>query len=912
MFRSAWLVPLTGVMLLTSQLTFAQERDARPPSLGQRLDQFRKNLFGGGEEEVVEAPSKSNRKSGAMPARRGTAQRRGSDTQPSMRPEAESTPQDTPLAEGPARSSRRTFQPGYQPNVRPPVPPPDTDVAESMRAPTPKTNVPGPVSDIPEGMPSGYAGPKRASKPATPVDKAASEPTAQDASLTADEPVEQVASRMPPRAAKSSKAPKLPAGDDVDNSMTETSEPVSSATDVGVALPSGRRAPRTLEERLAAARSQQVADKSRSNMAARKSSTVSQEKRPEPAPVARLSKGKLAAEREQPLAQQSSDSATVSQDEQTTESAAMPEVAAASNVERPARKPQRVARLDKELPRVESGATESGAAVTETKATVKSEPLAESADSGDRVLFTKQSALLSVETSGPRKIKIGAPAPYVVSIQNSGEVAAQEVMVSVKVPEWTEVVAAEPDAGAARTVMVEGNPCLQWTIPALAANTAAKLNLSVVPHKSRPFDLAVQFTHTPEASQALVEVQEPKLLMTLAGPDEVYFGEREIYKLTLSNPGTGEAENVVVRLLPTSAGDEQAVSHPIGTIAAGESKVIELELTARQANSLEIKAEADADGGLHATIDEVIVVRKPELQVAVQGPKLQYAGTPATYRVKVVNPGNATAKSVQVAALIPRGASYLSSSDGGSVDADQRKVTWTVGNLRAGAEAVVAFKCLLNNPGPNSAQVACNAEGEIRTQGSATTEVEALADLVLEIVDPQGPIPVEQDVSYEVHIRNRGTKAAENVEVVAFFSPGIEPVAVDQGRAEIGAGQISFDPVATLNAGQEVVYRIKAKADRAGNHVFRAEVTCPTLETKLSADETTRYYVDDSIEPDAAAAQSDEPATLTEDFEEPTAIETPVDSAPTEGEPSDEVPADTDEPAVEANSEEGSEEPQPE
>ena len=49
--------------------------------------------------------------------------------------------------------------------------------------------------------------------------------------------------------------------------------------------------------------------------------------------------------------------------------------------------------------------------------------------------------------------------------------------------------------------------------------------------------------------------------------------------------------SVNLRLLPTSAGDEQAVSHPIGNIAAGESKVVELELTAKQTNTLEIKAE---------------------------------------------------------------------------------------------------------------------------------------------------------------------------------------------------------------------------------------------------------------------------------------------------------------------------------
>lgn len=531
-----------------------------------------------------------------------------------------------------------------------------------------------------------------------------------------------------------------------------------------------------------------------------------------------------------------------------------------------------------------------------------------STGAGSSTLFKRQSPVLSVETAGPRTIKIGTPAPYTITMQNSGDVAAQEVLVSVKLPEWAEIASAEPQTGTTRNVMVDGNPCLQWLIPALDPRSRAALSLSVVPHKSRPFDLAVQYTHTPSTSQALVEVQEPKLVMNLAGPDEVYFGEREVYKLTLSNPGTGDAENVVVRLLPTSAGDEQAVSHPIGKIAAGESKVVELELTARQADTLEIKAEADADGGLHAAIDEVIVVRKAELQAIVQGPKMQYAGTPATFRVQVHNPGNATAKNVQVSALLPRGASYLSSSDGGTVDADQRKIGWTIGNLRAGTDATVAFKCLLNAPGANTAQVACHAEGEIRAQGAATTDVEALADLVLDAVDPQGPIPVGQEVTYEVHIKNRGTKGAENVEVVAFFSPGIEPVAVEPGEHEIAAGQIAFDPIAVLNAGQEIVYHIRAKADRAGVHTFRTEVTCPTLGTKLSTDETTRFYLDDSVDPDEVVAESGSAAADARDDEqqEPSSDEASGESMPA-GDPSVDEQPDDREPAAG-----GSEEPQPE
>ena len=68
--------------------------------------------------------------------------------------------------------------------------------------------------------------------------------------------------------------------------------------------------------------------------------------------------------------------------------------------------------------------------------------------------------------------------------------------------------------------------------------------------KGRGFDLAVQWTFTPISSQTIVDVQEPKLNMTIAGPDEVLFGQSKLYRLTISNPGTGDAENVIVQLDP--------------------------------------------------------------------------------------------------------------------------------------------------------------------------------------------------------------------------------------------------------------------------------------------------------------------------------------------------------------------------
>ena len=110
------------------------------------------------------------------------------------------------------------------------------------------------------------------------------------------------------------------------------------------------------------------------------------------------------------------------------------------------------------------------------------------------------------------------------------------------------------------------------------------------------------------------------------------------------------------------------------------------------------------------------------------------------------------------------------------------------------------------------------------------------------INDPQGPLPAGEPMVYEVRLINRGTNAAEGVQNASFFSEGIEPISIEGGLAEIGIGQVVFHPVARDDAGQELVYRITAKEEQGRNHTFRTEVVCTSPETKLAAQETTRFY----------------------------------------------------------------------
>ncbi len=484
-----------------------------------------------------------------------------------------------------------------------------------------------------------------------------------------------------------------------------------------------------------------------------------------------------------------------------------------------------------------------------------------SATASRGLLFTSKQPLITSHIEGPQSIVVGRQAEYRVTVENKGEVAAREVVAVIAAPAGAEVVDAtssngtvdRESSGAAKTGVIK------WQLYELPAGGSQTLSLQLIPRGGHEMQLGIEVTHAPVVAQATVEIQEPKLQMEIAGPAEVMFGKAQRYALTLSNPGNGAAEDVSIELTSPGGGKDSMVRHKIGTLAAGESKKIELELTARDAGELKIQAAAIGAGNLRAESVKKVLCRKAELQVDWRGPDKKYAGSVATYFFRVKNPGTAAVEQVAVQCNLPAGAELVHASDGNSYDADRRTLVWKAGSLNAGEERFMQVQCRMTQPGANKIELSAqSATGELTDAKSVAVNVEALADLKLDVSDPKGVVPVGEEAVYEIHIKNRGMTAAHGVNVVAMFSDGIDPAHVEGGQHSIRDGRVTFRTLDNLPAGGEQVFKIHAKASKSGTHVFRTEVACDELDAKLAAEETTRFFTEEERWADASTAYADE------------------------------------------------------
>jgi len=540
-------------------------------------------------------------------------------------------------------------------------------------------------------------------------------------------------------------------------------------------------------------------------------------------------------------------------------------------------------RLDQEIaqsdnapsaPPTMGGVSSEGNQVRETLNEQKKVATQDQPENQSRVLLTTQQPVIVSRVEGPQKILVGRKSEYHIILNNRGDVAADALIAKINIPAWAEIIKTTANSGTTiqaktskdkTTVLTSNNEqqVLEWQLGRLEPKGSQQLQLQLIPRSGRPMHLGVNWTHAPVDSKATVEVQEPKLRITLSGPTDVLYGKPQRYRLVLHNPGTGVAEEVSINLLPPGGAVGNETNHTIGSLSPGSTKVVELELTARQAGDLEVKATAVAAGDLRTETVKKVYCRKAELTLDWRGPKSKYAGTESTYYFRVRNPGSALTDPLVVKVQLPDGTKYVSASEGETYDAETKSVTWQLAGLSPDEEQFMQLRCELNKPGQNAIQLTAETvAGDLSDTKLIQTKVVAMADLKLTVSDPKGPFPINKSGIYEIRIVNRGTDQAKNIQIVALFSKGIDPTTVngkptgdgshtgednptiDGNLATIRDGRVSFKPIQSIAAGATLVLQIHAEASTPGTHIFRAEVVCQELDIKLAAEETTRFFED--------------------------------------------------------------------
>lgn len=437
-------------------------------------------------------------------------------------------------------------------------------------------------------------------------------------------------------------------------------------------------------------------------------------------------------------------------------------------------------------------------------------------------------------------INVGQECKCGLVVKNTGRLAAKDILVEAFFPKTCRLLDAEPFPSESKDHLV-------WKFDNFEAGEEKVIQIAMIPGKKGELTTSASVRFTGVATNVL-QVEEPQLAVAVSGSKDVMVGETVSQIITVSNPGTGVAHDVVIHAV-VPAGLEHTrgkqIELAVGSLGAGESREVRLPLAAVAGGPQVVQIEARAASNLVQKTQASISVAAPKLKIAVAGPSLRYVNRNAQYVIGVTNDGIAATDNVRIVHLIPEGFEFVKADKGGKHDYTSGSVSWFIGRLEAGQSAQVAVDLNAKQIGEYQHHVQATGENGSVATAKLDTQVDGASAIVMEVIDINDPIEVGTETAYEIRIRNDGSKAAQNVRLACDLPAGMVLMGTEGPTTHaIDKGVLHFRAIDQIAPGGKVSYRVRVIGKTAGNLRLRAKLTSNAATEPLIVEELTKFYAD--------------------------------------------------------------------
>lgn len=374
---------------------------------------------------------------------------------------------------------------------------------------------------------------------------------------------------------------------------------------------------------------------------------------------------------------------------------------------------------------------------------------------------------LAIVKTGPATAFINKNITYQLTVSNSGNMTATNLMVTDALPAGATYV------GSASGGVLVGST-VQWSVPSLAPGAHIILDFTV---RRSTAGTVVNATYAVTAfggfgatGSAVVTtvVGNPALAVSKTGPSLVLAGDLIEYALTIANSGTMTATNVLISdTVPTGATYVSGGSENGGVVSwtvpilPPASQVLRQFVVTRATPGTVVNDDygVSADGGFGAPGAPSVVtqVGAPNLQIIKTGPGSALPDQHIEYTLFVTNTGNFTSTALSITDTVPVGATHVS---GGMLVGDE--VRWDVTTLAPGDAVTANFTVTAPNTIVNSFYGVRDENGYAAT--GLVPVVTAIGEPNLSISKSGPPSAYSgDDIVYTLTAHNTGALTATNV-----------------------------------------------------------------------------------------------------------------------------------------------------
>ena len=452
----------------------------------------------------------------------------------------------------------------------------------------------------------------------------------------------------------------------------------------------------------------------------------------------------------------------------------------------------------------------------------------------------ERTSALAVEKLTPSTAIVNQPFDYELRLTNLSALTLDRVTLHETLGEGFKLLEADPKAE------VDGDGKLLWRLGTLRSKESRTVRVQGSLTKAGACTLGTDVDYDTSLCAA-IEAVSPTLSLSETSPTEQMRCDPIRLKYVVSNTGTGTTRNVrIVDDLPegwTTLDGMRQVALTVGDLASRQSKEVTASVKSERAGRFEHAAKAFADGGLEITAARsTTLLYEPTLAIVTSAPARSIAGRTVMYEITVTNEGNGPARDVVVKDAVPAGAQNVRPSEGGVVSG--RFVTWTFGALEANESRKVSLALTPTGSGNIKNTVTAEAYCSKSATTSATTLIEGLPALSLELVDTPDPVEVGGQVTYTITVTNQGFAPDFDISMVCEIEEQGEFVSAGGATpATHGGRKVTFSPVSQLKPKDKAEWKVVVKAIAEGDTRFKITLRSKDKrERPILEEEATTFY----------------------------------------------------------------------
>lgn len=466
--------------------------------------------------------------------------------------------------------------------------------------------------------------------------------------------------------------------------------------------------------------------------------------------------------------------------------------------------------------------------------------------------------VVQLQVRTPSHVPLGKPVPYKITATNTSQAKALRVKVRLTAPEGAAAMTkCEPLwDGAQGPLPKEGvRPMeLSWIIPKLSPGESKAFEAEFLPAANGKQFSATAYVSFEYGARVETIVDKPKVTVKKTATSQVSVGELITVQVGITNTSPVPVPNaVLIESVPPDVeirGDTDAEktnnpgqrSWKLGTIAAGQTKVVTYQLLARKGmETVETKSFVNCEvGGLTGSeADSKTKVVVPALRLDFTGPPKAEPRATATYSAVVRNVGTMPLSNVRLTVDVPNELRVTKVTNGCRTAKNPR--VWIIPTLLAGESQEFRVN-VESDQGVSGRQTLkatvrdSTARLEDQTR-EVTTEFIGRPHLTWKPTFDNARLNIGRQGTLTVAVRNQGAETDKGVRLRVSIPPEVKITDNGPVRATLDGNTLVFPPQA-VGPGKTLEFTVTYEGKLAGQAQFRLMLEAESLEKAVTKDQS--------------------------------------------------------------------------